>query len=80
VRCRGPPPASLLPRAQRWGPLRHHALLLLFHHHLYAMLVELGNHPLNLLLHLAELVLLLHLYLRLGCWGQLLEGLLISCL
>ena len=44
------------------------------------MLVELGDHPLNLLLHLAELVQLLHLYLRLGCWGQLLEGLLISCL
>jgi hypothetical protein len=63
VWCRGPPPASLLPRAQRWGPLRHQALLLFFHQHPYAMLLELGDHPLNLLSHLAEFVLLLHLHL-----------------
>ena len=31
----------------------------------------------KLLLDLAELVLLLHLQLRLGCWGHLLEGSLI---
>ena len=77
VRSRGAPIAALLTRTRLWGPLRPQALLLLLHYHLHSLLVEMGDHPLELLLDLAELVLLLHLHLRLGCWGHLLEGSLI---
>ena len=77
VLIRGAPIDALLTRTRLWGPLRPQALLLLLHNHLHALLVEMGDHPLELLLDLAELVLLLHLQLRLGCWGHLLEGSLI---
>ena len=40
-------------------------------------MVHLWGHLLQLLLDLAELLMLLHLQMRLGCWGHLLEGSLI---
>ena len=52
-------------------------LLLLFHEPmdpLLVLMVHLWGHLLQLLLDLAELLMLLHLQLRLGRWGHLLEG------
>ena len=55
-------------------------LLLLLHqivHPLLMLTVHLGDHPVDLLLHLADLALLLHLQVRLSGGGHLLEGSLI---
>ena len=52
-------------------------LLLLFHEPmdpLLVLMVHLWGHLLQLLLDLADFMMLLHLQLRLGRWGHLLEG------